>query len=337
MFNKVFDVDKEICWITWEDHRRSIELAKQLAADYHYVRSKETFVIRHLIKAVKTISIIYRYRKGMVVVQNPSRILAALAALMKLIFRFPLIVDRHTNFRIGKGFTLNPAIWFVILCSEFSLRVADLTIVTNDFLKDLVERKGGRALVLHDKIPCMKQPEKILDLPRGVNILFVCSYAPDEPYREVVSAARLLSSDFHIHITGNYHKASLGDIGQDLPPNIHLLGYVSNEEYDAYMFNCDVVLVLTTSEWVVVCGGYEALAVEKPLITSSTTALREFYQGYACHTEPSAQAIANAILDVGENLQGYQKSICELAGIERERWIEQWSFFCRELKRLAEL
>src|SRR5690606_9305989 len=237
-----------------------IELAKELGADYHFVKSNETFILRHLLKALKTVSLIHRYRKGLVVVQNPSRVLAALAALMKVIFRFPLVVDRHTNFRLGKGFSMNPAIWFVILCSEFSLRVADLTVVTNDFLKGLVERKGGRAIVLHDKIPDMKRPVDKLNLPPGSNVLFVCTYAPDEPYEEVISAARLLPGDCHIHITGNYRKVGLDPKSKEFPSNVHLLGFVSSEDYSAYMFSCDVVMVLTTSEWVIVCGGYEAAA-----------------------------------------------------------------------------
>lgn len=324
-------MNREICWITWEDHRRSIELAKELEADYHFVRSNETFVLRHLLKTLKTVSLIYRYRKGLVVVQNPSRVLAALAALMKMIFRFPLVVDRHTNFRLGKGFSMNPAIWFVILCSEFSLRVADLTIVTNDFLKDLVERKGGRALVLHDKIPDMTRPEKRLKLPHGTNVLFVCTYAPDEPYEEVISAANLLPDDCHIHITGNYRKVGLDPESKELPANVHLLGFVSSEDYDAYMFACDVIMVLTTSEWVIVCGGYEAAAVQKPLITSKTHTLTEFWRGSAYHAGPTADAISKAVTEVSTKPEVYTQRMRDFAIREREVWEAQWSHFSKSI------
>ena len=324
-------MNREICWITWEDHRRSIELAKELGADYHFVKSNETFILRHLLKALKTLSLLYRYRNGLVVVQNPSRVLAALAALMKLIFRFPLVVDRHTNFRLGKGFSINPAIWFVILCSEFSLKVADLTVVTNDFLKGLVERKGGRGLVLHDKIPDVKRPEKELDLPRGANVLFVCTYSPDEPYEEVISAARLLPNDCHIHITGNYRKVGLNPASEELPSNVHLLGFVSKEEYDAYIFSCDVVMVLTTSEWVIVCGGYEAAAAHKPLITSKTDALIEFYAGNACHTDPNPAAIAEAVSTTLSNVNDFRDRMHSFSAYQNRRWEEQWKRFVNEI------
>ncbi|MCM0611824.1 glycosyltransferase [Marinobacter sediminum] len=325
---------REICWITWEDHRRSTELAKELDADYHFVTSNETFIFRHLFKTLKTVLIIFRYRKGLVVVQNPSRVLAGLAALMKLFLRFPLVVDRHTNFRLGKRMSINPAVWFVILCSEFSLRVADLTIVTNDFLKNLVEKKGGRAIILHDKIPDIRTPQKKLDLPAGKNVLFVCTYAPDEPYMRVIEAASQLHESFHIHITGNYKKAGLDPNSKNLPSNVHLLGFISKEDYDAYVFSCDVIMVLTTSDWVIVCGGYEAAAAKKPLITSKTEALLGFYQGHAFHTEPNSEAIAEAVTKVCCNIQLYGEQMSAFSEAERQLWEEQWFSFMERVSTL---
>lgn len=325
---------KRVCWITWEDHRRSIELAKQLGADYYYVRSTETFVLRHIIKAIKTVTVIYQYRDGLVVVQNPSRVLAALAAFMKLIFRFPLIVDRHTNFRLGKSFSMNPAIWFVILCSEFSIRMADLTIVTNEFLKCLVEKKGGRSCILHDRIPEIKPPTTKLSLPKGTNVLFVCTYAPDEPYKEVIAAARLIPNDCHIHITGNYAKAGLIPDSSEVPANIHLLGFVSDDDYAAYLFSCEVIMVLTTSEWVIVCGGYEAAAAGKPLITSNTDTLSEFYQGNAYLTKPTPESIAEAISEVASRAEVYTERMYKFSELEKKTWERQWFGFLKTISTL---
>jgi glycosyltransferase involved in cell wall biosynthesis len=305
-----------------------------MGADYHFVKSNETFILRHALKAGKTLSLIFRYRKGLIVVQNPSRILAAIASLMKLVFGFPLVVDRHTNFRLGKGFTVNPAVWFVILCSEFSLRVADLTIVTNNFLKELVESKGGKAIVLHDKLPDLRRPRGMVSLPSGKNILFVCTYAPDEPFMEVISAAEHLPEDCHIHISGNYRNAGIDPDSPRFPRNVHLLGFVSREDYDAYVFSCDAIMVLTTSEYVIVCGGYEAAAARKPLITSTTNSLKEFYQSSAVYTEPAAEPIANAILSVCSNTQKYEQLMESFVEFEKLRWDKQWKGFLSTVSRL---
>jgi len=322
---------QKISWITWENHRRSIVLAKELGANYYFVKSNETFVLRHLIKTLKTVVLIYQNRNGLIVVQNPSRVLAALASLMKLLFRFPLIVDRHTNFRLGKGISVNPAIWFVVLCSEISLKIADLTIVTNDHLKKLVERKGGRSLVLHDKIPEIEPPVEKIDLPNGINILFICTYAEDEPYSEVITAARYLTSDYHIHLTGNYQKVGLDPASPEVPANVHFLGFVSAEVYESLLFSCDIVMVLTSSEWVILCGGYEAMAVQKPLITSNTQILSEFYQGNAVHTDHSPKSIADSIIKVSSNYSIYNERISYFADVEREDWRRQWHQFIERL------
>jgi glycosyltransferase involved in cell wall biosynthesis len=206
--------------------------------------------------------------------------------------------------------------------------------VTNDFLKSLVERKGGRAFVLHDKIPDIGPPQKKLDLPTGTNVLFVCTYAADEPYQEVIAAARRLPNDCHIHITGNFRKAGLEPTSSDMPSNVHLLGFVSSKDYDAYMLSCDVIMVLTTSEWVIVCGGYEAAAAMKPLITSNTDTLSEFYQGYAYHTASTPEAIAEAISEVCSKIQVYRARMCAFSELESKQWERQWSCF---LKKVATL
>nr|WP_282562652.1 glycosyltransferase [Marinobacter panjinensis] len=244
---------------------------------------------------------------------------------MKLIFRFPLIVDRHTNFRLGKGISLNPAIWFVILCSEFSLKVADLTIVTNEFLKNVVEKKGGRAIVLHDKIPELKQDAQSLELPGKVNILFVCTFSPDEPYLEVIKAAEQLPNDYCVLITGNYEKAGLDPSSDFIANNVRLLGFVSSNAYDAYVQYCDMMMVLTTSEWVLVCGGYEAMAAGKPLITSDTMTLKAFYGQSAEYTSANSKSIAQAAMKVANNPDIYKHLIAQECLEKTKLWRKQWS------------
>jgi glycosyltransferase involved in cell wall biosynthesis len=297
------NLERDLCWITWEDHRRSREIAKSLGAKYFFVESNDRFVVRHLLKGLKTIRILYNHRSSIIVVQNPSRVLAGIAAILKIIFRYPLVVDRHTNFRLGKGFTFNPAIWFVILCSEISIKLANITIVTNDFLKNLVESKGGEGFVLFDKIPELNERDFDTAPPKTgscrKDILFICTYAPDEPYRQVIDAAKLLPENLNISITGNYHKAKLDK--NLLPKNVTLTGFVDETEYQRLLHHSDVVLVLTESEWCLVCGGYESMAAGKPLITSPTDALRNFYGDSAIYTEHSPKAISDAITFAAQN------------------------------------
>jgi glycosyltransferase involved in cell wall biosynthesis len=199
-----------------------------------------------------------------------------------------------------------------------------------------VMKKGGRAIVLHDKIPTIELPRERIELPNGRNILFVCTFASDEPVAEVISSARNLGPGFNIHITGNYRNGGLDPSAPDFPENIHLLGFVSNELYEAYMYSCDVILVLTTAEWVIVCGGYEAVALGKPLVTSNTRALKEFFQGKALHTDPNPDAIAKAIRIACEDAVILSKKIEEFCRLEDEIWNAQWAHFLEEVSALCQ-
>lgn len=320
---------RSICWITWEDHRRSRELAKRLNAEYLVLRARGIKGISHIALALKTFFVLWRKRHYTIIVQNPSRILAAVAAFLKPFLRYPLIVDRHTNFRLGRSFSFNPAIWFVIACSEFSLRVADLTIVTNEYLKKIVEDKGGRAFVLTDPIPELSPPVTKSDNADKFEVFFVCTFSPDEPYKEVIEAARLLDKDVYIRISGNYRKADINP--SVLPNNVEFTGFVSNDEYDRLICSAGAVLALTTAEWCLVCGGYESMGAQKPLITSRTRTLREYYGEYALFVEHEAKDIARAINQVKSRLNAYSESAQRLRREKEDDWKVDFERFKRAL------
>ncbi|WP_083260291.1 glycosyltransferase [Marinobacter sp. X15-166B] len=314
------NMDKEICWITWEDHRRSKELAKALCAQYFYIKSTNKFVLRHLVNSIKTVKVLYIKRSSIIIVQNPSRILACLAALLKFVFGYKLVVDRHTNFRLGKRFSINPAIWFVVACSEISIKLADLTIVTNNYLKEHVEKKGGRSFILADKIPefnSVQYPGYAFKKGR-INILYICTYSNDEPYREVIECGRLLEKDCKVFITGNYNKAGLDK--DAIPGNVILTGFVNDDAYINLLNSVDIIMVLTSAEWCLVCGGYEAMSVGKPLITSNTIALREFYGTSVVITDHDPGAIKKAIEYSIGNLEMLRQKIQRLKLNKENEW-----------------
>ncbi|WP_143421397.1 glycosyltransferase family protein [Halovibrio salipaludis] len=276
-----------------------------------------------MLLALKTLGTLWRKRHHIIFVQNPSRVLAAVAALFKLVLRYPLIVDRHTNFRLGKGFSLNPAIWFVIICSEFSLRVADLTIVTNSYLKELVERKGGRAFILTDPIPefpLAAEPRRNTD---RFTVFYVCTFSHDEPYEEVIGAANLLDNSVTVQISGNYRKVGLTPTA--MPDNVELTGFVSNQEYDELLVAADAVMALTSAEWCLVCGGYEAIGAAKPLITSATETLKDFYGEDATFTGHTQQEIAAAIEDVREQGMSLYERGLNIKKVRKESWARDFN------------
>jgi glycosyltransferase involved in cell wall biosynthesis len=122
-------------------------------------------------------------------------------------------------------------------------------------------------------------------------VLFVCSWAADEPYMEVIEAARLLGPDVDILITGN-SRGREHKIGRGLPSNVVLTGFLDDSAYDELLQDSDLVIDLTAREDCLVCGAYEAMAASRPLLLSDTRALRQYFDRGTLFTSNHADDIA---------------------------------------------
>jgi glycosyltransferase involved in cell wall biosynthesis len=121
--------------------------------------------------------------------------------------------------------------------------------------------------------------------------VFVCTYARDEPYLEVIEAARSLGPSVTVHITGDYRR-----VQHLLPPSpAHLTGFLPETEYLELLSGADLIIDLTCLEDCLVCGAYEAVALEKPLVTSDTTVLRDYFRLGTVYTKHDGRSLAAAI------------------------------------------
>src|SRR5205807_6653113 len=140
--------------------------------------------------------------------------------------------------------------------------------VSNDALKEVVERTGGTAIVLPDKLPALgAAADTVLPVPL---VVFICTYSIDEPYRDVIEAARLVGPRINVLITGDPRNF---EPDPPLPPHVRLTGFLAEPVYEDLLRQADLVIDLTSAENCLVCGAYEAVALEKPLVTSDTRAL----------------------------------------------------------------
>ena len=282
-------------WVTWERHRRTRELASDLGITLIELVARGNALRRYPVLLLRTLAAIVRTRPTRVFVQCPSIVLTAWVLVLKTFGRFQTIADLHNE-------AVEPFIhgfpgYRALL--RWIHRRADLNIVTNGALAEIVRASGGRAAVLPDKIPAIHgsaSPGR----PDARLVVFVCTYAPDEPYTAVIEAARLLGPHVAVHITGNPGRTVL----PRLPQNVTLTGYLSEARYLELLAQADVIVDLTAMENCLVCGAYEAAALGKPLVTSDTAALRAyFHRGtvYARHDPESlAEAISVALRDNAE-------------------------------------
>jgi glycosyltransferase involved in cell wall biosynthesis len=300
-------------WITWEFQRRNLGISSALGWQLAQIDIKGPMLKRYLFSLWKTFLIVLDKKPDVIAVQNPSIVLAVFAMFLSRIFGIKIIMDAHNS---GIYPAEGKAVFFMSVANWLQKK-ADLVIVTNETLKKVVESNGGRGFVLPDKISDLPVKIKGVTLDGKINVAFICTYSDDEPYREVIKAAKLLSKDIVIYFTGSYHgKVSPTEISK----NVRLLGFVSEGKYWSLLRSADIIMDLTLRENCLVCGAYEALALCKPLVLSNTNALKLYFNKGCVYVDPTAHSIASGINEAVNDVKILQKDIVMLQSDLRESW-----------------
>lgn len=277
-------------WITWETQRRNATLSKLLHARLYVFDLKVPAWRRYPQATWKTLSMLVREKPRIIFAQNPSLVLAWLVALYAALTSKKLVIDAHNaglQPAEGKYSFLN---WMAGKLPRWTT----ITIVSNEELAKHVTALNGRAVAIPDPVPELEHPECLPKLKGAFNVLFICSWADDEPYREVLQAAAAISRDTCIYITGN-SKGKERQPGLSIPDNVVFTGYIAEPEFNTLLFSCDAAMVLTTRENCLLCGAYEGVSAGKPLLLSNTHALRNYFSMGAVYTKNNADSIASAI------------------------------------------
>ena len=325
-------------WITWERQRRSVELAKAFNARYYELLKTDQGlifrIVRYIILSAKTILIIFNEKPQIVFAQNPSIILGSLLCLIKKLFKFKLVIDRHSNFKLESIGISNPK-WIIFhFLSKYTIRFADITIVTDEYLYKLVNSWNGRAAILQDKLPDLKVKKRIR-LEGKINIVFVCTYSDDEPIEELIEAARQVDKEWMFYFTGNYEifkKRNL--LFKNLPNNIKLTGFLSSEKYESLIASADILVVLTKEDHTLNCGAYEGVALGKPIIVSDTKTIRNYFSKGVIYTKPQSDSISNAIKEGVKNFSVLKNEITSLSEVLEINWKKRFESLERQINLL---
>lgn len=278
-------------WITWENQRRNHGIASALAVPLFVFDRKGSRIARYAASAWQSLRVIIARRPEIVFVQNPSIVLAFLAVTFVPWLGARVVVDAHNAAIIPLQRRSRTALAWI---ARYLARRAHLTIVTNESLARVIESAGGRAFVLPDRIPDIKPATDARRKSTGSIALFICTFAADEPFMEVIEAARSLDPSIQVLVTGNprHRAAALKAIA---PPNVTFTGFVPEEEYLELLRTADVVIDLTTREDCLVCGAYEAVAAGRPLVLSDTAVNREYFSQGVCYTDNTAASLVESI------------------------------------------
>ncbi len=275
-------------WVTWEVHRRTREIARTLRVPLHEILASRGGGAKYPGLLARTLRLLQRERPGVLFVQCPSVVLGWLVAVLQPLLKYRLVADLHNE--AVKPFVHSTGSYRTLLRRIHA--TAALSLVSNSALETTIAANGGRPFVLPDRLPRLQAAPADVRVGRGKTIAFVCTFAPDEPWEAVVRAARSLPDGVDVVVTGRV-PAGVDTKGCR---NLRFAGFLPEAEYVDTLAGADAVMDLTEMEDCLVCGGYEAVALERPLITSDTRALRSYFRLGTVYTTHEPGALACAML-----------------------------------------
>jgi hypothetical protein len=308
-----------IAWAPSESRPRSIAIALggEARAFYDLGIVRQALVpLRYLLSAVRTSMYLARRRPRAVVMQAPPVPAAAIVWAYGRLARVPVVIDSHTA-----AFALNGARvdrTMMPLLGWLARRVS-ACIVTTDELGEQVARWGGRPIVVHEPPPPWdgvdERPE-----PTGPSVIFISTFAPDEPLDAVLAAAELVP-EATFRVTGDLRLLP-DSTRESAPANVEWTGYLRGRAYPRALATADAVLTLDERDQTVARSAYEAVYAERPLITTDRPHLRELFPyAVTVHNEPHSIATGvRAALRRAPELAAATRAAREL---QARRWNRQ--------------
>jgi len=315
--NKECDLQIAI-WVSWQSHTRTRNIASHIGVPLEeIVTTNRTGLRRYIYLGTRTIGTLSSLRPKVLIVQNPSIVLTGLSLMLRWVFRYRLVVDAHNE--AVEPYLHNSKV--VLWLSRLYMKQADLTIVTNHALAEIIRKEGGRPIVLPDKVPEYKasisHSHRVSD---KLHIVLVSTFAKDEPIREFLEAAGGYEDQISVSVTGCAEKWS-DEVKGESWSNVRFTGFLEEKEYWGLLESADAVADLTRMDNCLVCGAYEGIAVGKPLILSDNEATRAHFRIGVLYVDNGVPDIRRALKTLLEKRAELQQQSMKLRDELRASWL----------------
>lgn len=278
-----------VSWVRY--HSRSKGVADSLGIESHFVRSDGSVLLRYWKQFVETRRLVRTRCPSIVVVMQPP-IFALLSVWITLPRGSMIVGDLHSGAFLNKRWK-----WALPMTLRL-LRRRGAAIVTNRELATACVAAGVRTFVLHDTVTVgfsgnaavHDAPQSLVDVDLSSSVLVPVTYANDEPIDAILTAAASAPELIWL-LTGRAPES----VVRKAPMNVLFTGYVTDGEYAWLMNNTTVTLALTDRPFTMQCAGYESMSAGKPLVTSRTETLVDYFGSAAVYTELQASTIADSV------------------------------------------
>jgi glycosyltransferase involved in cell wall biosynthesis len=319
---------QRLLFISWaSDCARSDGIATRLGGKSYMIYAPfwgsrySTIVFKYISQSVKTLAVLFRERPRFIFVMSPPIVACLPIWLYKIITGADYVIDAHTA-----AFT-DPRWQPIIFMHRFFSRRARTTIVTNEYLRDIVVSWGAHATIVAD-VPIASATQRNRNPNGQSRMTFISSFTKDEPLSLFLTAAARLPQ-VRFYVTGDYRAADR-KILEAKPRNVEFTGFLPRPEYAALLTASDAIICLTTLNHAMQRGAYEAVYHCRPVVTSNTEVLRRsFYKG-AVHVDNTVESIVAGMEQMGRNLDKYRLEVEQL----RMEKLENWRKVEQELRHL---
>ncbi len=281
-----------VAWVKFQ--RRAVSMESFFDYDCIHITSlfkhKYFRIFDYVIKSIKTLGYLFKYKPNVVWIQLTPTFLLNILLLYKRFFNNNVVIvsDCHNGVFVGK--------WKKYFSSDL-LNKSNIILVHNTVIRDIAINMGldpSKTIILGDK-PAEKSINFIplQQKEYAKQVLMPCGFSKDEPLEVVFEAAKLIP-DITILISGPKERGvSLFDYSKK-PENVHLIGYLSLQDFETIFLQSDLILGLTTYDHIQLSVANEAVGMEQPMVLSNTTLLCEMFNKGVIHVETlNADSIAS--------------------------------------------
>jgi glycosyltransferase involved in cell wall biosynthesis len=282
------------------------------------IHHKALVPVRYLNNAVRTLWYLLQRRPRAVIIQSPPVPAAALVVAWARVARVPVVIDTHpASFALpgDRAFhgLMRPLLGILVP------RVAGC-IVTTPELAEYISRWNGSPLVVHEAPMVWSDSVQKRDCTAYRKLLFVCTFAPDEPLMEVLEAARELPN-VTFRITGDPRRRP-ADAQRAAPSNVEWLGYLGPDEYLSALLAADVVMTLTRRPESVQRSAHEAVDALRPLVLTNWPHVGELFP-HAVLVDNDPASIRRGIEQAFDRCTELSSLAPEARTVQHARWHRQ--------------
>jgi glycosyltransferase involved in cell wall biosynthesis len=273
-------------------------------------------------QVMSTLRRLQETKPEVVFVMDPPVFAAAAVFLYCLLSGARYVMDCHSG-------VFNSRKWrWSLPIQRFLARRAAAVLVTNPAHRSQVLSWHAKALMVGDPPPTLPTPTVRWAKPAIPFVFVIGVFGDDEEVPAVLeAAARLPGVEFRV--SGDTSRARRAWLDSH-PTNVRFTGFLSTDDFWAHVAGASAVLTLTTREDTILRGGWEAMFMEQPLITSNTTALRRYFTRGTVFVDDNPQSIAAGVEFALSHLE-------ELRLEARELREEKYAIWCEERAELIRL